>query len=64
MARLKVIDCERSIRGAQDCPVGFFFGIVGEHLSTCDRRSSGVLDHSMYLALRLYNRGNGQQQHY
>src|ERR1035438_4694647 len=50
MAWLEVIDCKRSVRRAHERSIGLFRGVMSDHLSAPDRRSSGVVNHAVHLA--------------
>jgi len=62
MTWLKVIYCERSVRGAHECPIGIFPGVVGDDLSARNRRSTGDLNHAMHASAHLAGSANGEQK--
>src|ERR1039458_1526496 len=60
MTWIEGIHCERSVRGAHECPISVFTGAVGDDLSTRDRRSAGVLNQAMHPSLHLTGSANGE----
>jgi hypothetical protein len=60
MSWLEVIDCERSVRGADERPISVFRGAVGDHLRARQRRASGIVNQAVHLPVYLSRSASGK----